>query len=135
MVNLGIVDGQSSSSDDEARESLESYRSSPFALRPFLKYAKYQYHTYVWDDDESDDECSTSTGTMQQRFLESLRDSSGVANSFGGRLEGTPVDTYEAFLKHDALVRKKLEDDQRRMLSALEERHRVSTFRALRRQR
>lgn len=124
MVNLGIVDGQSSSSDDEARESLESYRSSPFALRPFLKYAKYQYHTYVWDDDESDDECSTSTGTMQQRFLESLRDSSGVANSFGGRLEGTPVDTYEAFLKHDALVRKKLEDDQRRMLSALEERHR-----------
>ena len=47
MVNLGIVDGQSSSSDDEARESLESYRS-PFALRPFLKYAKYQYHTYVW---------------------------------------------------------------------------------------
>ena len=67
---------------------------------------------------------------MQQRFLESLRDSSGVANSsdvansFGGRLEGTPVDTYEAFLKRDALVRKKLEDDQRRMLSALEERHR-----------
>ena len=34
------------------------------------------------------------------------------------------MDTYEAFLKQDALARKRVEEDQQRMLSALEERHR-----------
>ncbi len=138
MVNLGFVDGRSSSSDDEAHESLDS---CPARLSlPFLKYAKY--HTYVWDEDESDDECSTSTGTMQQRFLESLRGSidvgvggSGDAGARfprgaseqrgpGDLLEGRPVDTYAEFLREDALARRKLEEDQRMMLSALEERHR-----------
>jgi nucleoporin GLE1 len=131
MVFLGIFNAQSSSSDDEAHEASDSYRS-PFSSR----YAKYQ--TYVWDDDEeSDDECSTSMGTMQQRFLESLRDSADV-DGFGDggdrgrsgqrglsdRHDVRPADTYAEFLKQDALARENLEENQRRMLSALEERHR-----------
>ena len=140
MVNLGIltVDASASSDDDEYDATEFTHRSSTSGRSPFFLHTKY-----VWDRPESGDEdedCSTSMGATQRRFLDSLRDSVDVSAGAGGnpgssnihgnihgnnaRSPGTPSKEYAEFLKKDALARQQLEEEQRRMLSALEERHR-----------
>ena len=79
MVNLGIltVDASASSDDDEYDPTEFTHRSSTSGRSPFFLHTKY-----VWDRPESDDEdedCSTSMGATQRRFLDSLRDSVDVS--------------------------------------------------------
>ena len=129
MVNLGILSGELTSDDEtyETYETCEPYDGCRAHTSP------YRFHTrYVWDD-QSDDECSTSMGAMQQQFLDSLMKSDQV-DKFVDDGNGTSrppeqdqlscVDAYGEFLRQDALARRKLEEEQYRMLSDLEERHR-----------
>ena len=117
MVNLGILSVDVSSDDDAG--SLEDFDVGPRTRR--LQYC-LPHTKYVWDQSSDDeDDCSTrvSLGDTQRQFLDSLRDTVDVHDA------GTPSSReYTEFLRKDALARKKLEEEQRSMLSALEERHR-----------
>jgi nucleoporin GLE1 len=116
------------SSDSEDESSVASFHALSWRLSEASSFG-HRADGQSWDDiddDGNDGECSTSVGATQQRFLDSLRQAQKRQHPVADEPGAHPRQEFllQEFLLQDKIARRRVEEEQERLLRSLEERHR-----------